>query len=112
MVRRCTHGTLKINALVSFRVFFQCKRYTKSVSPSQVRDFRGAMAVRADKGIIITAGSFTAESRREATQDGVPPIELIDGEKLVDMLENLALWLKPVTTYEINHSFFAEFRGA
>ena len=69
------------------------------------------MAGRADKGIIITTGSFTTEARREASRDGVPPIELIDGEKLVDMLENLELGLRPVTTYELDHSFFSEFRG-
>lgn len=105
------HGTLQINPLVSFKVLFQCKRYSKSVSPSHVRDFRGAMAGRADKGIIITTGSFTAEARREASRDGVPPIELIDGEKLVDMLENLELGLRPITTYEIDPTFFSEFRG-
>lgn len=105
------HGTLQINPLVSFKVLFQCKRYTKSVSPSHVRDFRGAMAGRADKGIIITTGSFTAEARREASRDGVPPIELIDSEKLIDMLEKLELGLRPVTTYEVDHSFFGEFRG-
>ncbi len=104
------YGTLQINPLVSFKVLFQCKRYTKSVSPSHVRDFRGAMAGRADKGIIVTTGTFTAEARREATRDGVPPIELIDGEKLLDMLENLELGLRPVTTYEISHNFFSEFR--
>lgn len=105
------YGTLQINPLVSFKVLFQCKRYTKSVSPSHVRDFRGAMAGRADKGIIITTGSFTAEARREATRDGVPPIELIDGEKLIDMLGNLELGLRPATTYEVDHAFFGEFRG-
>src|SRR5450755_2320149 len=104
------YGTLQINPLVSFKVLFQCKRYTKSVSPSHVRDFRGAMAGRADKGIIITTGTFTAEARREASRDGVAPIELIDGDKLVDMLQNLELGLKPVTTYEIDDAFFSEFR--
>ena len=102
-------GTLQVNPLVSFKVLFQCKRYAKSVPPSHVRDFRGAMAGRADKGIIVTTGTFTAEARREATRDGAPPIELIDGEKLLDMLEKLELGLKPVTTYEIEHSFFKEF---
>jgi len=106
------YGTLQINQLVTFKVLFQCKRYTKSVAPSQVRDFRGAMAGRADKGIIISTGTFTAEARREATRDGVPPIELIDGEKLLDMLENLELGLKPVTTYELDRAFFAEFSEA
>ena len=102
-------GILQVNPLVSFKVLFQCKRYAKSVVPSQVRDFRGAMSGRADKGIIITTGTFTAEARREATRDGAPPIELIDGEKLVDMLERFELGLRPVTTYEVNHSFFKEF---
>ena len=106
------YGTLQINHLVTFKVLFQCKRYAKSVPSSQVRDFRGAMAGRADKGIIITTGTFTAEARREATRDGVPPIELLDGEKLIDMLESLELGLKSITTYEVNHAFFAEFRDA
>jgi len=104
-------GTLQVNPLVSFKVLFQCKRYAKSVPPSQVRDFRGAMSGRADKGIIITTGTFTAEARREATRDGAPPIELIDGEKLLDMLEKLELGLKAVTTYEVEYAFFNEFKA-
>jgi restriction system protein len=103
------YGTLQINPLVSFKVLFQCKKYRKSVSSSHVRDFRGAMAGRADKGIIVTTGTFTAEARREASRDGVVPIELIDGEKLVDMLAHLKLGLKPVKAYEIDQSFFNEF---
>jgi restriction system protein len=103
------HGTLQVNPLVSFKVLFQCKRYRKSVPPSHIRDFRGAMAGRADKGIIITTGTFTAEARREASRDGVPPIELIDGEKLVAMLEDLELGLKPVKAYEVDEAFFKEF---
>jgi restriction system protein len=104
-------GVLQVNPLVSFKVLFQCKRYAKSVTPSQVRDFRGAMSGRADKGIIITTGTFTAEARREATRDGAPPIELLDGEKLIDMLENLELGLRPITTFEVEHGFFNEFRA-
>jgi restriction system protein len=68
-------GILQVNALVSFKVLFQCKRVTGSVTPSQVRDFRGAMMGWADKGIIITTGSFTSDARKEAVRDGVPPIE-------------------------------------
>lgn len=98
------YGILQINPLVSFRVLFQCKKYSGVVSPSHVRDFRGAMTGRADKGIIITTGTFTAEARREASRDGAPPIELIDGEKLIDMFEQLELGLKPVTTYEIEEN--------
>ena len=106
------HGTLQINPLVSFQVLFQCKKYEGSVLPTHVRDFRGAMTGRTDKGIIITTGTFTAEARREAARDGAPPIELIDGEKLVDMLQKLELGLKPVTTFEIDQKFFDEFRSS
>lgn len=103
------HGTLTLNPLVSFKVLFQCKRYKDTVSPAQVRDFRGAMAGRADKGIIITTGSFTAEARREAARDGVPPIELLDGEKLVALLEQLELGLKPIKAFEVDAGFFRSF---
>ena len=103
-------GILQVNPLVSFKVLFQCKRYTGSVTPSQVRDFRGAMMGRADKGIIITTGSFTSDARKEAVRDGVPPIELVDGEKLVNMLEQLELGLKPQRTFDVDTAFFDQFK--
>lgn len=103
------NGVLEVNPFVSFRVLFQCKRYSGAVSPAQVRDFRGAMAGRADKGIILTTGTFTAEGRREAVRDGVPPIELVDGEKLVDMFEKLELGLKPRVAFSIDEGFFEDF---
>ena len=103
-------GILQMNAFVSFKVLFQCKRYAGSVTPSQVRDFRGAMMGRADKGIILTTGTFTVDARKEAVRDGVPPIELVDGEKLVDMFEMLELGLKPKKAYEVDSVFFDEFR--
>lgn len=104
------NGVVEVNAFVSFRVLFQCKRYSGAVNPAQVRDFRGAMAGRADKGIILTTGTFTAEARREAVRDGVPPIELVDGEKLLDMFEKLELGLKPRAAFDIDDSFFDAFR--
>ncbi len=103
-------GILQVNAFVSFKVLFQCKRYSGSVSPSQVRDFRGAMMGRADKGIILTTGTFTSEAKKEALRDGVPPIELVDGEKLLDMFETLELGLKPKKAYDIDEKFFDDFR--
>ena len=77
--------------------------------PSQVRDFRGAMIGRADKGIIITTGSFTSDARKEAVRDGAPPIELVDGEKLVEMLEQAELGLRPRRTFEVDATFFDQF---
>jgi len=103
-------GILQVNPLVSFKVLFQCKKYAGSVSPSHVRDFRGAMTGRADKGIIITTGSFTSEARKEAVRDGAPPVELVDGEKLAGMLEKLELGLKPRHTFELDAAFFDEYK--
>lgn len=103
-------GTLQVNPFVSFNVLFQCKRYQGTVTPSQVRDFRGAMMGRADKGIIITTGTFTLEAKKEARRDGVSPIELVDGDVLVDMFERLELGLIPKRTYDIDEKFFDEYR--
>jgi restriction system protein len=105
------NGILQVNPLVSFKVLFQCKRYSGAVGSAAVRDFRGAMMGRADKGIILTTGSFTLDARKEAVRDGVPPIELVDAEKLVNMLEELELGLKPVRAYQLDQSFFDEFKN-
>ncbi|HTV57085.1 MAG TPA: restriction endonuclease [Terriglobia bacterium] len=104
-------GILQVSALVSFKVLFQCKRYTGPVTPSQVRDFRGAMQGRADKGIVLTTGAFTSEAKKEAIRDGVPPIELVDGEKLVSMIEELELGVSPIKSFKIDNAFFEEFRS-
>lgn len=106
------HGILQVNPFVSFQVYFQCKRYKDSVGCGVVRDFRGAMMGRADKGIIITTGTFTADARKEAVRDGVPPIELVDGQKLIDLFEQLELGLTPKQTYKIDDGFFDDYREA
>jgi len=104
------HGILQINPLVSFKVLFQCKRYQGAVAVSAVRDFRGALQGRAEKGIILTTGTFTTDAKKEAIRDGATPIELVDGEKLVEMFEELSLGLRPKKDYELIGSFFDEFR--
>ncbi|SSA20672.1 restriction endonuclease [Mycolicibacterium parafortuitum] len=78
-------------SLLSFPVFFQCKRYSGSVGSSAVRDFRGAMAGRGDKGLLITTGTFTNDARAESTRDGAPPIDLIDGDRLCDLLKEYGI---------------------
>lgn len=104
------HGRISLNGLVSFRVAFQCKRYNSSVTPNLVRDFRGAMQGRADRGIIITTGNFTRDAQREATRDGVPLIDLIDGELLIDKLKELKLGIsvseEMVEVVEVDKNFF------
>lgn len=95
-------GIVRVSGLLSFHVIFQCKRYKGSVSPSQIRDFRGAMQGRADKGLVITTGSFTREAIKEATRDGAPPIDLIDGEFLCEKLKELKLGVETKLTESVD----------
>lgn len=92
---------------VSSRLF-QCKRYSGAVSSEVARSFRGAIEGRSEKGF-ITMGSFSRVVRLEATRDGARPIELVDGEKLIEMFEQLELGLTPVKTYEVDRCFFEAF---
>ena len=102
-------GIVKLNDVVSLNIVFQCKRYKETVSPHHVRDFRGAMQGRGEKGLIITTGRFTKEAKNEANRDGVTPIELIDGDRLVELFEKHNLGLKPVVVFEIDFEFFKSF---
>lgn len=102
-------GIVKLNDVVSLNIVFQCKRYKETVSPHHVRDFRGAMQGRGEKGLIITTGRFTKEAKNEANRDGVTPIELIDGDRLVELFEKHHLGLKPVIVFEIDYEFFKGF---
>ncbi len=84
-------------SLVPFHIFFQCKRYRGAVSPSVVRDFRGAMSGRGEKGLLITTGSFTKSAQDEAVRDGAPAVELVDGDHLCDLLKKYSLGVKTIT---------------
>ena len=90
-------GIARVHDVVSFHVIFQCKRYKGSVGPSEIRDFRGSMVGRGDKGLFITTGTFSSGAVREATRDGAPPIDLIDGDALITKLMNLGLGVKKRT---------------
>lgn len=103
-------GILEINPLVSLKVIFQAKRYKGPVSSSQIRDFRGAMQGRAEKGIILTTGGFTQDAKKEAFREGVPPIELVDGDKLIQLFIQNKLGLKARVVYEIDQEFFTEYQ--
>ncbi len=100
------HGIFRLAGLVGFPVVFQCKRYANNVGAKVVRDFRGAMTGRAEKGLILTTARFTREARNEATREGVPPIDLIDGELLIDKLKELGLGIKTVEAVEVDRSWF------
>ena len=79
-------GIARIHGFMSFHVIFQCKKYQGSVSAGDMRNFRGALVGRADKGLFITTGTFTSAAIKEATRDGAPPIDLVDGDQLAEKL--------------------------
>jgi restriction system protein len=84
-------GIARIHGFMSFHEVFQCKRWQGVVGASEIRDFRGAMVGRADKGLFITTGTFSRDAIKEATRDGAPPIDLVDGDQLADKLKELKL---------------------
>ena len=102
------NGIIRFAGLISFPVVFQCKRYRGAVTASQVRDFRGAMVGRAEKGLILTTGTFTRDAQKEATRDGAPVIDLVDGELLIDKVKELKLGvsLRIVEQVQVDHEWF------
>jgi restriction system protein len=106
------HGILRLGGLLSFHVIFQAKRWRGAVGASQVRDFRGAMVGRADKGLLITTGAFTKDAIKEATRDGAPAIDLVDGDQLVEKLKQLSLGVSvrkiEVEQVSIDHDWFSQ----
>ena len=102
-------GILRLNPFVGLKVMFQSKRIKGSVSRAQVGDFRNATMGRADKGIFITTGTFSKDAKKEADREGVLPIELVDGERLVELFQAKQLGVRQKQVYEIDHSFFDQF---
>lgn len=99
-------GIVKLNGIISFHMLFQCKRYTGTVSSGEIRDFRGAMQGRADKGLFITTGKFSTHAIEEANRPGATPIDLVDGDELVEKLRELQLGVAPVNDYIIDEAWF------
>ena len=102
---------MALSPFVSFRVLFQAKRYKNgnNISRALIGDFRNAMIGRADKGIFITTSKFTQDAIKEANREGAPQVELVDSDQLIKMIENANIGLKPVMTYEVDHSFFEQY---
>ena len=86
-------GVLRAN-IVSFQVYFQFKKWKGSLGSKKIRDFRGALQSRADKRLFITTGNFTSQASEEATRDGATAIDLIDGDRLCDLLRQYSLGVR------------------
>ena len=100
-------GKLKINGIFSFNVAFQCKRFSGSVTASDIRDFRGSLTTDIEKGVLITTGTFTKAAIGEATMPGKQQIDLVSGEEFITKIAELGIGVKEIKTYEIDEDFFA-----
>ena len=80
-------GVLRVS-LVSFQVYFQCKRWKGSVGATEIRNFRGALQGSTDKALFITTSHFSNQASDEATRPGAIQIDLIDGDRLCDLLKD------------------------
>jgi restriction system protein len=66
------------------------------------------MVGRTDKGLFITTGYFTRDAIKEATRDGAPTIDLIDGEKLIEKFKelNLGVSVELIEKISVNEKWF------
>ena len=104
-------GLIKIAGFLSFRVIFQCKRYQGNVTSQQIREFKGTMVGRADKGLFLTTGRFTKDAKDEANRDGSSPIDLVDGTEFVNKMKELGLGVivKSEEAVEVDKNWFSDF---
>ncbi len=105
------YATLKLNPFVNLSVFFQCKRYSGTVPTEKVQAFIGVMETNkrsVEKGLLITTGNF-AKAALDIERSNIK-LELVDGDKLVEMFEKVELGVTPKTIYEPNMAFFEPYR--
>lgn len=103
-------GHLMINRFVRTKVMFQCKRYIGSVGPDKIRDFRGAIQGRAERGIFLTTGTFTKGARDEAARENAVAIELVDIDRLLDLMIEEELGVRETKALVIEPGFFDPYR--
>lgn len=105
------YATLKLNPFVNLSVFFQCKRYQATVPTEKVQAFIGVMETNkrsVEKGLLITTGNF-AKAAMEIAKSNIK-LELIDGDKLVEMFEKIGLGVNSKIIYEPDLKFFDQYR--
>ncbi len=68
------------------------------------------MSGRGEKGLIITTGTFTPAAKAEATRDGAPPVDLVDGDEPCELLKDFSLGVhterRTVEDVTVDVSFF------
>ena len=101
-------GILRLNNLVSIPIIFECKRYKDPVGAKKIRNFRGAMQGRTNKGLFITTSTFTSSAKKEASREGADLIDLLEGDQVINLLKKLELGVtvKKVEKVEVDQEWF------
>jgi len=89
----------------------QVKRRKGTVSRPKIDQLRGALHHHdAIRGTLITLSQFSSSAKEAALLKGAPPITLIDGERLMDLLieHEIGLKKKPALLYEVDERYFDE----
>jgi restriction system protein len=101
-------GECAMDRLGTYKVMFQAKRWTNTVTPDDVRGFIGALNVkRVEQGIFVTTSDFTRQAREEAQQSG--KVKLIDGKELARLMVEAGLGVtkKPLDLPVVDEDYFA-----
>lgn len=107
-------GVLRLNPLSSVKVVIQAKRWTNNIGPGAVRDLRGSLKVAdSEQGLIITPSDFTPSAKDEAQASGKTPIQLINGNQLVELLiqYNVGVKKEEYVVPTIDSEFWTEVLG-
>lgn len=101
-------GECAMDRLGLYKAMFQAKRWTRTVTPDDVRGFIGALNIkRVDQGIFVTTSDFTQQARNEAIQSG--KVKLIDGKTLARVMVEAGLGVRktPIDLPRIDDDYFA-----
>ena len=104
-------GFIPINRFLRTKIIFQCKRYkNKAVSSAEIRNFQGAMDDRAEHGIFFTTSTFTRDARKEADRLPKKTIELVDIDRLLELMIEEGLGVQETKALKIEPDFFAAYQ--
>jgi restriction system protein len=102
------NGGSRIRNQIAWARFYMVKAGLISSSQRGIWDLtEKGRASALDREFVLT---LFRGAQREAIRDGATPIELVDGDKLVEMFEALGLGLRPKKDYEIDQPFFDQYR--
>ena len=102
-------GLAPLSPVLSTRVAVQAKRYEPSSSLGRevVALFqRDAAAAGAERAVLVTLGRFSPAARKAATV-ATPTVNLIDGDRLCDLIEQQEIGLRKVP--QVSEGWFDRF---